>query len=233
MVLVAGEAGAGKTALTRAFADAAGVRVLWGGCDALFTPRPLGPIADVAADVGGELERLVEDAARPHDLLPALLAELRRPSVLVLEDLHWADEATLDLVRLLGRRLGGSPSLVLCTYRDDELGATHPLRPLLAALTGARGVRRLTLATLSAPAVRELASGHAVDPDELHRRTGGNPFYVTEVLAAPAERVPVTVRDAVLARAAGLSPGGTPPARRRRRRPGRGGPRPARRARAG
>ena len=150
MVLVAGEAGAGKTALARAFADTAGVRVLWGGCDALFTPRPLGPIADVAADVGGELERLVEAAARPHDLLPALLAELRRPSVLVLEDLHWADEATLDLVRLLGRRLGGSPSLVLGTYRDDELGATHPLRPLLAALTGARGVRRLTLATLSA-----------------------------------------------------------------------------------
>jgi AAA ATPase domain len=82
IVLVSGEAGVGKTALVRAFCHArrGGVRVLWGACDPLFTPRPLGPLFDVAEVVGGELAELVEAEARPHDVTMALRREIgRRP----------------------------------------------------------------------------------------------------------------------------------------------------------
>ena len=129
LVLLNGEAGVGKTALVRRFcADLGGdKRVLSGACDALFTPRPLGPLADVADETGEPLAGLVAGGARPHEVVAALLDELRtRPTVLVLEDLHWADEATLDVLRLLGRRIEATPVLVLATYRDDELEGDAP-----------------------------------------------------------------------------------------------------------
>jgi predicted ATPase len=107
LALVAGEAGAGKTALVRVFADEhrGTARVLWGACDALFTPRALGPLLDVAEEVGGELAEVTARAARPHEVAAALLDELgrRAPTILVLEDLHWADAATLDVLRLVAR----------------------------------------------------------------------------------------------------------------------------------
>jgi len=109
LLFVAGEAGGGKTALLRRFCDEqrAAARILWGACDALFTPRPLGPLLDVAERTGGELEQVIEGAARPYDVAASLVRELRpaTPTILVLEDLHWADEATLDVLRLLARRL--------------------------------------------------------------------------------------------------------------------------------
>jgi DNA-binding CsgD family transcriptional regulator/tetratricopeptide (TPR) repeat protein len=209
LVLIAGEAGVGKTALVRTFcADAAEtMRVLEGACDALFTSRPLGPLADVADETGEPLAGLVAGGARPHEVVAALLDELRaRRTVLVLEDLHWADEATLDVLRLLGRRIEATPVLVLATYRDDELEATHPLRVVLGGLGGGSGVERLRLQPLSCEAVRSLAEPHGVDGDELHRRTGGNPFFVTEVLRAGGDDMPPTVRDAVLGRVAHLTP---------------------------
>jgi DNA-binding CsgD family transcriptional regulator len=208
LFLVTGEAGVGKTSLVSSFcAEARGrARVLTGACDPLATPRPLGPFADIAADVGGELASLVAADARAHELLDALFAELRqRPTVLVLEDLHWADEATLDLVRLLGRRAEATRALVIGTYRDDELAATHALRLVLGGLATARGIERLRLEPLSLSAVRVMSLLHDVDATELHRLTGGNPFFVTEALAAGGG-VPETVRDAVLARAARLAP---------------------------
>jgi DNA-binding CsgD family transcriptional regulator/tetratricopeptide (TPR) repeat protein len=207
LIFVAGEAGVGKSALVRAFRAEIGTttRVLEGVCDPLATPRPLGPLADVAAATGGELERLIDSGARAHELLRALLGELgRRPTLLLLEDLHWADEATLDVIRLLGRRVEAARALVVGTYRDDELDATHSLRLVLGALATAPGVARLTLQPLSVSAVGILSVLRDVDPVELHRRTGGNPFFVTEVLAAGGDRVPATVRDAVAARAARL-----------------------------
>ena len=163
-VLVAGEAGIGKTALVRAFCEDR-PRVLWGACDALYTPRPLGPIVDIGED-------LAADGAAPSEVANALAAELRRPAILVLEDLHWADEATLDVVRLLARRIEALPALVIVTYRDDELDRTHPLRSVLGALPS-RIADRVAPAPLSPEAVALLASGD-VDPGELHRRTGGN-----------------------------------------------------------
>jgi DNA-binding CsgD family transcriptional regulator len=207
LVLVAGEAGIGKTALLRRFCAGldGSARLLWAGCDPLFTPRPLGPVLELAGAVDGEVEARAADGARPYDMAMALLRELSvRPSVLVLEDVHWADEATWDVIRVVGRRVEQVPALVVLSYRDDEPDGPRPLRIVLADLPGSDLVTRLALAGLSPQAVAELAGPAGGDARELHQRTGGNPFFVTEVLAAGTDRVPYSVRDAVLGRAARL-----------------------------
>jgi DNA-binding CsgD family transcriptional regulator/tetratricopeptide (TPR) repeat protein len=202
----------GKTALLRRFCDEhrESARILWGACDPLFTPRPLGPLLAVAESAGGELEEVVASGVKPHEVVAALGRELRAqaPSVFVLEDVHWADEATLDVLKLLARRAETVPALVVASYRDDELDRRHPLRLVLGELATSR--LRLKLAALSPAAVVQLAEPHAVDADELYRKTAGNPFFVVEALAAQSEEIPDTVKDAVFARAARLSP----PARR-------------------
>jgi DNA-binding CsgD family transcriptional regulator len=207
LLWVGGEAGVGKTALLRRFCEMQDrpVRILWGACEPLLTPRPLGPFLDVAEDVGGQFGELVAGAARPHRVAAALLEELRgrRPTVLVLEDLHWTDEATLDVLTLLAGRIRSTPALALASYRDDELDRAPALRLVLGEL--ARWPDRLKLEPLSATAVAALADEHDVDGVNLHARTGGNPFFVTEVLAAGGERLPDTMRDAVRARSARLS----------------------------
>lgn len=206
VVLVTGEAGSGKTTLVRAALHRLRDRatVLTGSCDDLLVPRSLGPFRDIAAAAPDDLGAAFVPGADPEGVLPALLRLLAaRPTVLVVEDVHWADDATLDAVRYLARRMGGVPSVLVLTYRDDELGRAHPLRLLLGSLTGA-SLRRIAVPPLSLSAVAELA-GDAADPAELHRITRGNAFYVTEVLATGGSGVPETVRDAVLARLAGLS----------------------------
>jgi DNA-binding CsgD family transcriptional regulator/tetratricopeptide (TPR) repeat protein len=209
LVLVRGEAGIGKTAVIRDFCDSrsAPSRVLSGGCEPLFTPRPLAPLVEIAELTGGKLEQLAECGGTPHQVLEALADEAAKgcPTVIVLEDLHWADGATLDVLRLLGRRIDAFPGLVLASYRDDELDQAPGLRIVLGELARTPGVRRLELARLSPSAVAELAEPYEVELAELYRRTGGNPFFVSEVLAAGMDAIPGTVRDAVLARAAGLS----------------------------
>ncbi|HEX2703121.1 MAG TPA: hypothetical protein VHM72_06790, partial [Solirubrobacteraceae bacterium] len=136
----------------------------------------------------------------------ALVRELRTqaPTIFVLEDVHWADEATLDVLRLLARRVATVPALILASYRDDELDRGHPLRVVLGELASSQTVVRVKLAALSRAAVARLAERDGVDADELYRKTAGNPFFVVEALAAHAQEVPETVRDAVLARAARL-----------------------------
>jgi len=209
LVLVSGEAGVGKTALLRRFSDdnRGSARILWGSCDPLFTPRPLGPLLDVAEVAGGELAEVVQEG-RPHEVAAALMRELgsRATTILVLDDVQWADEATLDVLGLLGRRIEAAPALVLLSYRDDELDRAHPLRMVLGALATGPAVRRLEIAPLSRDAVAHLAEPHGVDADELFNKTAGNPFFATEALAAGEAELPHTVRDAVLARAARLSP---------------------------
>jgi DNA-binding CsgD family transcriptional regulator/tetratricopeptide (TPR) repeat protein len=206
VVFLGGEAGAGKTSLVHAFAARSSVRVVVGGSENLRTPRAHGPLLDLAAELGGDLSLLVEQGASPGDLVDALADTVSQPTVLVFEDLHWADEATLDLLRVLARRLRRVPALVLATYRDDELSRTHPLRVLLGELATERRVHRVSLPLLSADGVALLARGRAVDVERLHQLTGGNPFFVTEVLAAGSDGAPDTVLDAVLARAARLPP---------------------------
>jgi DNA-binding CsgD family transcriptional regulator/tetratricopeptide (TPR) repeat protein len=206
LVVIGGEAGVGKTILVSHFCAEQQARVLWGTCDALFTPRPLGPLLDVAEVVGGSLEATASAGALPHDVARELTRELERePTVLVLDDLHWADEATLDVLMLLGRRIARLPALILGTYRDDEVGRTHPLQIVLGELSTTRALRRLRVEPLSLSGVAELAAPYGVDVEALHQVTGGNPFFVTEVLAAGKPEVPPTVRDAVLARAGRLS----------------------------
>jgi DNA-binding CsgD family transcriptional regulator/tetratricopeptide (TPR) repeat protein len=212
LLFLDGEAGVGKTVLVEDYAAAVRgrARVLRGACDPLATRRALGPLVDVAADLGGELNRLLAAGAR-HDVFRALLATLAgsgRPSLVVFEDVHWADDATIDLLRFLGRRIGDSSALLVATFGDDEVGSRHPLRVVLDDLATSVAVSRMTLAPLSPAAVARLAHGADIDPRELHRRTGGNPFFVTEVLAVGATNIPPTVREAVLTRVARLSRAG-------------------------
>jgi DNA-binding CsgD family transcriptional regulator/tetratricopeptide (TPR) repeat protein len=193
LVLVGGEAGVGKTALVRRFAEEAEGEVLWAACDGLFTPQPLAPLADLG---------LRADGSR-SDVFARALDELGgRPAVVVVEDVHWADEATLDFLRYLARRLDRTKTLLVTTYRDDEVGTGHPLRVLLGEVGSDR---RIALRPLTVEGVRTLAAGSDLDPVSLHALTRGNPFFVTEVLASGGSGHPASIRDAVLARAARLS----------------------------
>jgi len=211
LVFVEGEAGVGKTALVRHFCEqhSNGSRLLWGACDALFTPRPLGPILDIVQAGAPELGTLDYGRATPYHVAAAVVRELeeRAPTILVVDDVHWADEATLDVLRLVARRLDTLRALLVVTYRGEALDPAHPLRIVLGELTSGPSIQKLHLEPLSAAAVAELAGPQGVDAVELHRVTGGNPFFVSEALASRGEGVPENVRDAVLARAARLSAG--------------------------
>jgi DNA-binding CsgD family transcriptional regulator/tetratricopeptide (TPR) repeat protein len=202
LVLVSGEAGSGKTSLTRAFTSSVppDVLVRWGACDHLHTPRPLGPVLEV---VGG-FDLLALPRERVFSAVTEVLAGAA-PCVAVVEDAHWADEATLDVLSYLGRRVLDLPVLLIVTYRADELAAGHPLRIMLGELATSRPLR-LSVEPLSRAGVEELARPYGVDAGELHSRTRGNAFFVTECLATSADALPETVRDAVLARLGQLSP---------------------------
>lgn len=135
IVLASGEAGSGKTSLLARFALDVAEDTLKGACDPLFTPRPLGPLFDVAQEVDG-LDELIRGAVGAHEVAAVIARHFHRHpgSVFVLEDLHWADEATLDVVKLLARRIEAVPALVVLSYRDDELDIRHPLRLVLGDL---------------------------------------------------------------------------------------------------
>lgn len=209
IVLVSGESGIGKTTLVEAFTLdlPQDIRVLWGACDALFTPRPLGPLYDIAIQLRGNLAALLSANGDPLVIFSRVLLELQqRPTVIVFEDIHWADDTTLDLLRYIGRRVARTKSLLVLTYRDDELGPLHPLRLVLGDLAAATAARRVALTPLSRQAVFALIGDREIDAAALHHQTGGNPFFITEVLGSGGSGIPATVRDAVLARAARLSP---------------------------
>jgi DNA-binding CsgD family transcriptional regulator/tetratricopeptide (TPR) repeat protein len=206
VVLVSGEAGIGKSSLVdaaRAVLPAEG-RLLVGYCDDLGTRRALGPFRDLVGRVGAELTRALEEGGDRNRLLDALRAELSwagHPTVLAVEDVHWADEASLDVLRYLVRRMAGLPAVLLLTYRDDEIGREHPLQHLLGLVSRMERVRRLPLARLSPDAVRQLSAAAALDSRHVYAVTSGNPFFVTEVIAAgDASHPPPTIVDAVLAR---------------------------------
>jgi hypothetical protein len=207
IALVRGEAGIGKTALLREFTKRQReMRVLWGACDSLFTPRPLAPLHDIARQTQGALMAAVNSGASRDVIFTAALDELERGKALVVfEDMHWADEASLDLLKYLGRRIHRTRSMLVATYRDDEVGSRHPLRFVIGDLPRANTVR-MSLSPLSESAVVQLATRAGRSAKDLHGVTGGNPLFVTEVLATAAGAVPVNVHDAVLARAARLSP---------------------------
>jgi DNA-binding CsgD family transcriptional regulator/tetratricopeptide (TPR) repeat protein len=212
VVLVKGEAGIGKSSLVEALRShlPAEGRMLVGYCDDLATPRTLGPFRDLVGSVGTELSHAVMDGSERDRVLTALRTELTwpdHPTVLVIEDVHWADDATLDALRYLIRRIADLPAVLILTYRDDELNREHPLHGLLGQASRSDHVRHLPLRRLSQQAVRQLSAGSSVDAHDLFELTSGNPFFVHELLvSAQGERVPPTIADAVLARVRSLDP---------------------------
>ena len=183
IALVAGEAGIGKSALVNEFARRCGpqVRVLWGACDRLVTPRALGPLHDIGHQIGGRLAARLRAAAPQEEIFAAFLDELsvrrsRPQQVLVVEDAHWADEATLDWLAFLGRRIDRLSALLFITYRDDEVGSDHPLRGVLAALPNAV-VRRVPIEPLSQNCVSEQARRAGRDGESVYQLAGGNPCW--------------------------------------------------------
>jgi DNA-binding CsgD family transcriptional regulator/tetratricopeptide (TPR) repeat protein len=212
LLFLTGEAGIGKTSvvaeLTRVAAGRLAVRS--GACDSVATAAALGPFADAVPELADVLEAVAPDVHRPALFRRLSSALSDTPTLLVLEDVHWADEATLDLLRYLGRRLADLPLLVVATSREEEVPAGHPLATLLGDLATAPGVLRLQLVPLSVGGVRRLVAdaGSPLDVGQLHRTTDGNPFFVTELIALGALDLPATVRDAVLARSSRLSTAG-------------------------
>ena len=211
IALVAGEAGIGKSALVIEFARRCGpqARVLWGACDRLVTPRALGPLHDIGHQIGGRLAAELSGAARPEAIFAAFLDELSarrsQPQLVVVEDAHWADEATLDWLAFLGRRIDRLPALLFITYRNDEVGPDHPLRGVLAALPHSV-VRRVPIEPLSSDCVREQARQAGRDGESIFRLAGGNPLLVTELLKAQGDPIPAAVQDLILNRIRALPP---------------------------
>lgn len=208
VVLVRGEAGVGKTALITALIAQQMDRahILLGSCDDLLIPQPLGPLWDVArteASVAGPLKE--SDRRGAQEAVLELLSRGLRPTVLVLDDTQWADEATLDAIRFLGRRIEGTNGLLILTYRDGEVDTDHALRRVIGELPP-ENVIRMSLDPLSAEAVASMIVDKALDLDEVLALTGGNPLFVQEVVASGLEAVPLSVQDSVLARASKLSP---------------------------
>jgi DNA-binding CsgD family transcriptional regulator/tetratricopeptide (TPR) repeat protein len=152
------------------------------------------------------------DRGRLFELLLVLLERLaaERPAVLVVEDLHWADRSTRDLLAFLHRNLRHGRLLLVMTYRSDELHRRHPLRPFLAELDRGRRAERLELARFGPDEVAAQLAGiqGAPAPPELteriHARSGGNAFFVEELAATAAAgadgELPPSLRDTLLAR---------------------------------
>ena len=207
LALVSGEAGIGKTTLLKAIAERRGDAALWwGACDSLETPHPLAPLHDIARGADAPWRTLLQPGHARAELFEAVLASLqrqRRPVLAVFEDLHWSDDATLDLLKFLGRRIDRLPCLLVLSWRDDEVSASHPLRRLLGELPTSL-VSRLPLQPLSAAAVARLAQAAMQSAAGLHALTRGNPLFVSEVLRHGAQGVPQGVQDLVLARYARL-----------------------------
>jgi DNA-binding CsgD family transcriptional regulator len=204
VVAVAGEAGAGKSALVRAATSGQQwTRVAQGLCDPLDTPRPLGPVRDVLADLGMALEA---DPGPPAAVAERLLdAAAREPTTIVVEDAQWIDEASIEVLRFVARRLEPLPVVLVLTYRDGELGTNHALRPLLGDLARMDAAGTLSLKWLSVDAIRAVLRGTGIDPVSVLALTGGNPFFVTEIARHPDEELPLSVRDAVLASTSALA----------------------------
>ncbi|HZQ33851.1 MAG TPA: AAA family ATPase [Mycobacterium sp.] len=217
VVLLRGEAGAGKTTVINRFLEqrGKGTRVLRGWCDPLSAPRPLGPLIDMVSQLPAteavEFTPMI-NRGETEAIYAAVLRLLGKgdPLVCVIEDLHWADGATLDLLRFVARRVYALPVLVVVSYRDDEVGPAHPLAVALGDMATCAAVTRIEVCPLTQRAVELLAAGSGVNAKELHRRTGGNAFFVTEILAVGreglrADALPRSVSEVVWGRLARLS----------------------------
>ncbi|MHB8531368.1 MAG: ATP-binding protein [Solirubrobacteraceae bacterium] len=207
LVLVGGEAGIGKTALVRAACSQleADVPFVVGACEPLSVPVPLAALRQLLDAAGGG-DLLGSGGGDRLTLARSALGVLRdrAPLLAVVEDAHWADPLTLDLLRILARRVEEAGVVMVVTYRDDEVAANPPLGLLLGDLMTSPSVQRILLGPLSPDGVAQLAAGTGLDEERLSALTGGNPFLLVEAIAAGG-RLPASVRDAALSRAGRLS----------------------------
>lgn len=198
IVAISGEAGIGKTSLVEFFAEQNEdkAKILWGMCDDLFTLRPLAPLYDISVKLNSELTNQLDSGFPRPSIFTNLLKEIQlcAPNIIIIEDVHWADESTLDFIKFLGRRINKSKSLLIVTYRDDEIKSDHPLKAALGSIP-ANYFKRLKLTPLSENAVRTLAKIYGKENDGLYVKTGGNPFYVTEILSNNQKEIPATIKD--------------------------------------
>jgi DNA-binding CsgD family transcriptional regulator/tetratricopeptide (TPR) repeat protein len=209
-VFIGGEAGIGKTSLVEAFvrSQEQNVRALWGACEALATPRPLGPLYDIAHELGGKLLRALDADRPPHQLFQTFVEDLRaegRATIVVVEDAHWADDASADFLKFVARRIARYPALLAVTYREEEVSAAHPLLRAISDVP-VDHVTRIRLPGLSEGGVERLASAHARKIPNLHAVTNGNPFLATELLRGHEYELSASLRDAMLTRLGRLSP---------------------------
>ena len=206
VVLVSGEAGIGKTTLLKALAaERADLPLWWGACDALETPNPLAPLHDMAQSASEGLRALLARETLGAALHGEVIRELQAlgPALVVIEDAHWADGSTLDLVKFVGRRIDRTRAVLVVTFRQDEVSLAHPLRTVMGELPSSL-TTRIELPRLSPDGVGALARQALRSPAGVHAATGGNPFFVTELLRHGTTGIPSSVQDLVLARFARL-----------------------------
>ena len=176
-------------------------------------------IPDLGSDDGGEARAAATASATQSTLYLHLLGLIERMgadavTVIALEDLHWADRSTRDLLRFLVRNLTQGRVMLIGTYRTDELNERHPFLTLLAELGRSGQVDRFELARFTQSEVHDQLAGILGRPPDrplvarLHDRGGGNPFFTEELLAVTErgeERIGLTLRETLLARVGGLS----------------------------
>ncbi|HXO73703.1 MAG TPA: AAA family ATPase [Puia sp.] len=201
-ILLSGEAGIGKTSLLRTFCkeQKGQARIYQGSCDALFTPRPLAPLYDIIWQIRGDSWDNTgnrEDRAELFNRFFHEISSQKGLTIIVFEDIHWADEATLDFIKFLARRIMRLHCLFVLTYRDDEIHARHPLRNVLGQLPP-DSFTRIQLTPLSRPAVEKLAEEKGYSGENVYSISGGNPFYVNEILASYSLGVPDNIKDSIM-----------------------------------
>ena len=201
-ILLSGEAGIGKTSLIKSFYKEKkdNCKIYQGTCDALFTPRPLAPIYDIIWQIQkdtkeSELNNI--DRALLFNQLFHGLEQQKKPVIIIIEDIHWADEATLDFIKFFARRIVRLHCLFILSYRDNEILDNHPLRNVLGQLSS-DSLTRLQLQPLSRHAVEKMAEERGYKGEDVFSISGGNPFYVTEILASYSPGVPDNIKDAIL-----------------------------------
>jgi len=203
VVFVEGEEGVGKTSLVDAFvADVeTDTRVLAGACDDMLAPRPLGPFRDMLRGSGISTTALrgPEDREALIEAMLETMSQTLRPAVVVIDDAQWADDATLDVIRYLGRRLVDLPAMLIVVFRSGAPAHNKHLDRTLGNLAG-HNVLRIELGGLSDAVVARLATESGAEPAEIVPLVAGNPFYLSEVLATPESSLPISVRDAVASR---------------------------------
>jgi DNA-binding CsgD family transcriptional regulator/tetratricopeptide (TPR) repeat protein len=206
LAVIRGDVGAGKTALLRAFLGDVphSVDTAIGYCDSVATPRPLSPIHDLARSLGDGLAALLERSATREEIRDHLLERYEEQSVvLAIEDIQWADDATIDLLRLLARRIGETSALLLLTYREEPRPSAAVTR-LLGQLATSTAAKQVEVPPLSRSAMAIMTAGTSVDPNTLYRLTGGNPFFASELVAADGSALPSSIRDLIRGRVAEL-----------------------------